>query len=90
MAPFVEFISQLAGILAEDSRFSPEEGEREAKRIEAASRQEIGRSVSRGYGTIIFYASHSYYVATLERDFIKRLNRGGDTWPPRAIAIGLE
>ena len=90
MAPFVEFISQLAGILSEDSRFSPEEGEREAKRIEAASRQEIGRSVSRGYGTIIFYASHSYYVATLERDFIKRLNRGGDTWPPRAIAIGLE
>ena len=90
MAPFVEFISQLAGILAEDSGVSPEEGEREAKRIEAASRQEIGQSVRRGYGTIIFYASHSYYVASLERDFIKHLNRGADTWPPRAIVIGAE
>ena len=90
MVPFVEFIAQLAGLLAEDPRFSPEEAEREAQRIEAANRQEIGQSIRRGYGTIIFYASHSYYVATLERDFIKRLNRGGDTWPPRAIAIGLE
>ena len=89
MVPFVEFISQLAGILAKDSRFSSEEAEREAKRIEAANREEIGQSVRRGYGTIIFYASHSYYVATLERDFIKHLNRGADTWQPRAIAIGL-
>ena len=89
MVPFVEFISQLAGILAKDSRFSLEEAEREAKRIEAANREEIGQSVRRGYGTIIFYASHSYYVATLERDFIKHLNRGADTWQPRAIAIGL-
>jgi hypothetical protein len=78
MAPFVEFISQLAGILAEDSKFSPEEAEREAVRIEAENRQEIAQSVGRGYGTIIFYAGHNHYVATLKRDFIKHLNRSAD------------
>jgi len=78
MAPFVEFISQLAGILAEDSKFSPEEAEREAGRIEAENRQEIAQSIRRGYGTIVFYAGHHHYVATLERDFIKHLNRSAD------------
>jgi hypothetical protein len=90
MAPFVAFISQLAGILAKDSRLSPEEAEREATRIEEANRQEIGQSVGRGYGTIIFYASHSYYVVTLERDFIKHLNRGADVWRPQDSAICLQ
>ena len=45
MAPFVEFISQLAGILAEDSKFSPAEAEREAGRIEAENRQEMRSEV---------------------------------------------